>query len=111
MSSTLKVTTKLGGTACNVIVGKVAVSVVDRIRWDIHLRRCSTLPARSDDHDEQVSSSTDVLVFTRDPNECPIFSPTVVHSDEELFDAIKAGVDALPPGTKMILNSGQYSTI
>jgi len=27
--------------------------------------------------------------------------------DEEAFAAIKAGVDALPPGAKMILNSGK----
>ncbi|KAH9842659.1 aldo/keto reductase [Rhodofomes roseus] len=30
------------------------------------------------------------------------------HSDEELFEAIKAGVDALPPGTKMVLNSAEF---
>ncbi|KIK69358.1 hypothetical protein GYMLUDRAFT_214481 [Collybiopsis luxurians FD-317 M1] len=29
-------------------------------------------------------------------------------SDEEAFEAIKAGVDALPPGTKMFLNSGEF---
>lgn len=26
--------------------------------------------------------------------------------DEEAFEAIKAGVDAMPPGVKMLLNSG-----
>ena len=28
-------------------------------------------------------------------------------SDEQAFEAIKAGVDALPAGTKMFLNSGR----
>lgn len=28
--------------------------------------------------------------------------------DEQCFDAIKAGVDALPPGTKMFLNGGEF---
>ncbi|KZT67695.1 Aldo/keto reductase [Daedalea quercina L-15889] len=30
------------------------------------------------------------------------------HPDEELFEAIKAGVDALPPGTKQVLNSAAF---
>jgi pyridoxine 4-dehydrogenase len=28
--------------------------------------------------------------------------------DEVAFEAIKAGVDTLPPGAKMILNSGKF---
>ncbi|CCM02341.1 uncharacterized protein FIBRA_04435 [Fibroporia radiculosa] len=28
--------------------------------------------------------------------------------DEDAFEAIKAGVDALPPGSKMLLNSGEF---
>lgn len=28
--------------------------------------------------------------------------------DEEAFEAIKAGVDTLPPGSKMMLNAGIY---
>lgn len=28
-------------------------------------------------------------------------------SDEDAFEAIKAGVDAMPPGVKMFLNSGK----
>lgn len=31
-------------------------------------------------------------------------------SDEQAFEAIKAGVDALPAGTKMFLNSGTPSS-
>ncbi|EPT06153.1 hypothetical protein FOMPIDRAFT_83774 [Fomitopsis schrenkii] len=33
---------------------------------------------------------------------------SIQHPDEELFEAIKAGVDALPPGAKMVLNSAQF---
>ncbi len=29
-------------------------------------------------------------------------------SDEEAFASLKAGMDSLPPGTKMFLNSGAY---
>ena len=29
--------------------------------------------------------------------------------DEQCFEAIKAGIDALPPGAKMVMNSGLYS--
>jgi pyridoxine 4-dehydrogenase len=32
-------------------------------------------------------------------------------SDEEAFAAIKAGVDALPPGAKLFLNSGGFTSI
>ncbi|KAH9842661.1 aldo/keto reductase [Rhodofomes roseus] len=32
----------------------------------------------------------------------------VAHSDEELFEAIKAGVDELPIGAKMVLNSAEF---
>jgi pyridoxine 4-dehydrogenase len=28
--------------------------------------------------------------------------------DEQAFEAIKAGVDSVPKGTKMILNSGEF---
>lgn len=31
--------------------------------------------------------------------------------DEEAFAAIKAGVDALPPGAKLFLNSGEFTSI
>ena len=34
--------------------------------------------------------------------------PTPI-SDEDAFAAIKAGIDGVPPGAKMILNSGQWS--
>ncbi|KZT29616.1 Aldo/keto reductase [Neolentinus lepideus HHB14362 ss-1] len=33
---------------------------------------------------------------------------TVPNPDEECFEAIKAGVDSLPAGTKMFLNSGEF---
>jgi len=34
------------------------------------------------------------------------WTPTPV-KDEEAFAGIKAGIDALPPGVKMLLNSGE----
>ncbi|EAU87803.1 aldo/keto reductase [Coprinopsis cinerea okayama7 len=40
-----------------------------------------------------------LMMMTWTPNPVP---------DEQAFEAIKAGVDALPPGTKMILNSGEF---
>ncbi|KIK56439.1 hypothetical protein GYMLUDRAFT_1016317 [Collybiopsis luxurians FD-317 M1] len=57
---------RLGGTASDISVGRVAVVGYLSTRW---------------------------------PN--PV-------SDEEAFEAIKAGVDALPLGTKMFLNSGEF---
>jgi pyridoxine 4-dehydrogenase len=38
------------------------------------------------------------------------WKPTPV-PDEEAFAAIKAGIDALPPGVKMIINSGRSAFI
>ncbi|KAI0328559.1 aldo/keto reductase [Cubamyces sp. BRFM 1775] len=61
-------TVKLGGTASDVIVGKVAHGLM--------------------------------MMTWRDPNH-PL-------PDEEAFEAIKAGVDAMPPGVKMFLNSGEF---
>ncbi|KAJ6617091.1 aldo/keto reductase [Mycena sp. CBHHK59/15] len=61
--------TKLGGTASNVTVGRVSVSMPILLRK--RRNRDST-------------------------------------SDEQCFESIKAGVDALPPGTKMFLNSGEF---
>ncbi|TFK19490.1 aldo/keto reductase [Coprinopsis marcescibilis] len=34
-----------------------------------------------------------------------------VHSDEQCFESIKSGVDALPPGTKMFLNAGEFYSL
>jgi len=59
-------TTKFGGTASNVTIGKIGHGLM-LMTWK------------------------------------PIPSP-----DEECFEAIKAGVDSLPPGTKMFLNSGEF---
>ncbi|KZT70009.1 Aldo/keto reductase [Daedalea quercina L-15889] len=67
MSITLKTTTKLGGTASRVTVGKVAHGL---------------------------------MTMTHHVSDA--------HPDEQLFEAIKAGVDALPPGTKMVLNSAEF---
>jgi len=58
--------TKLGGTASDVTVGKIAHGLM-RMTW------------------------------------AKVHTP-----DQEAFEAIKAGVDTLPPGAKMILNSGEF---
>ncbi|KAF7340253.1 Aldo/keto reductase [Mycena venus] len=59
-------TTKLGGTASNVTVGRVAHGL---------------------------------MMMTWLPTPVP---------EEQCFEAIKAGIDALPTGTKMFLNSGEF---
>ncbi|KAJ7222584.1 aldo/keto reductase [Mycena pura] len=59
-------TTKLGGTASDVTIARVAHGLM-RMTW------------------------------------VPTPAP-----DEQCFEAIKAGIDALPPGTKMFLNSGEF---
>ncbi|KAI0831436.1 aldo/keto reductase [Trametes gibbosa] len=61
-------TIKLGGTASDVTVAKVAHGLM--------------------------------MMTWRDPN--------VPLPDEEAFECIKAGVDALPPGVKMFINSGEF---
>ena len=38
------------------------------------------------------------------------WKPTSV-PDEDAFAAIKAGIDTLPPGVKMLLNSGKWVLI
>ncbi|KAJ3528399.1 hypothetical protein NMY22_g9427 [Coprinellus aureogranulatus] len=40
-----------------------------------------------------------LMMMTWTPNPVP---------DEQCFEAIKAGVDALPPGTKGFLNAGEF---
>ncbi|TBU65692.1 aldo/keto reductase [Dichomitus squalens] len=65
---TVTKTAKLGGTATDVTVGKVAHGLM--------------------------------MMTWRDPK-YPL-------PDEEAFEAIKAGVDSLPPGVKMFLNSGEF---
>ncbi|RXW18079.1 hypothetical protein EST38_g7777 [Candolleomyces aberdarensis] len=40
-----------------------------------------------------------LMMMTWTPNPVP---------DEQCFESIKAGVDALPPGAKMVLNSGEF---
>lgn len=61
-------TAKLGGTASNVTVAKVAHGL---------------------------------MMMTWRGGSAPV-------PDEQCFEAIRAGVDALPPGTKMLINSGEF---
>ena len=59
MASTLKVSTKLGGTASKVIVGKVAVRLADCIRGAYTTETADHLffLAWTDDYDQQVGPS------------------------------------------------------
>ncbi|OJT14576.1 Pyridoxal reductase [Trametes pubescens] len=61
-------TVKLGGTASDITVGRVAHGLM--------------------------------MMTWRDPS--------IPLPDEEAFEAIKAGVDIMPPGVKMFLNSGEF---
>ncbi|KIJ16831.1 hypothetical protein PAXINDRAFT_168286 [Paxillus involutus ATCC 200175] len=61
-----RATTNLGGTASDIVVGKVAHGL---------------------------------MMMTWKPEPVP---------DEQCFEAIKAGIDALPAGTKMFLNGGEF---
>lgn len=103
-------TAKLGGTASEITVGKVAVccigSYLSSMPHSDHFAPFATL-AWSNDDDVRPARMYVVAVTLiairirrwRDPNH-PL-------SDEEAFEAIKAGVDAMPPGVKMLLNSGK----
>ncbi|KAG9308800.1 NADP-dependent oxidoreductase domain-containing protein [Chiua virens] len=62
----IRATTNLGGTASNVVVGKVAHGLMG-------------------------------MTWREDPV-----------PDEQCFEAIKAGIDALPAGAKMFLNGGEF---
>jgi hypothetical protein len=61
------------------------------------------LPAWIDDDDVHLFSLD--IVGSNSHRSCR-WTPTPV-PDEQCFEAIKAGVDALPPGTKMFLNAGR----
>ena len=78
--------TKLGDVA----VGKVAVRHAIQLLIPLFPQQFSTRRlARNPQHG--------LMMMTCNPT--PV-------SDEDAFTAIKAGIDALPPGVKMILNSG-----
>src|SRR6266851_8842277 len=83
-------TAKLGGAASDVVVGKVAVSHVVQLNGPLSQTFYSFQLARQSQHG--------LMMMTVKPTPVP---------DEEAFAAIKAGIDALPPGAKMFLNSGE----
>ncbi|KAG6379391.1 NADP-dependent oxidoreductase domain-containing protein [Boletus reticuloceps] len=78
-----RTTTNLGGTASNVVVGKVAhgLMMMTHVSRPIPLACLTGVPFR----------------WTPDPV-----------PDEQCFEAIKSGIDALPPGAKMFLNGGEF---
>ena len=95
-------TTQLGGTASSVSVGKIGVSVAPLIHHGPH--SISILAWVNDDDVRAslcrlLSQHRHVFPSWRDP----------AVSDEEAFASLKAGMDSLPPGAKMFLNSGTYT--
>ncbi|KAI6117684.1 NADP-dependent oxidoreductase domain-containing protein [Pisolithus croceorrhizus] len=80
-----RATTTLGGTASGIVVGKVAV------RNNYSLWAVSPSDATSIQHG--------LMSMTLKQDPVP---------DEQCFEAIKAGIDALPPGAKMLLVGGEF---
>ncbi|KAJ7724991.1 hypothetical protein DFH07DRAFT_971010 [Mycena maculata] len=78
----LQQTTKLGGTASDVTVGHVAHGLM--------MMTCVV----------NLVVDLNILSFYR-------WIPTPV-PEEQCFEAIKAGIDALPAGTKAFLNSAEF---
>jgi hypothetical protein len=87
-------TAKLGGAASDVVVGKVAVSRAVQPNGFLSQTFYSWRLARRTQHG--------LMMMTWKPTPVP---------DEEAFAAIKAGIDALPPGAKMFLNSGECGAL
>ncbi|KAI6005525.1 aldo/keto reductase [Pisolithus albus] len=77
-------TTTLGGTASDIVVGKVAhgLMLMTCVKWH---------GVRSQSY----------------PHQCCSWKRDVV-PDEQCFEAIKAGIDTLPPGAKMLLVAGEF---
>ena len=86
-------TAKLGGPASNAVVGKVGVSYgscYGSHNGLLHIYLLTTFTC--------LQHGLMMMIWK------PIPTP-----DEDAFAAIKAGIDALPPGAKMLLNSGPWS--
>jgi len=99
-------TAQLGGTASEVTVGKVGVSGPPSNLPHPNFDLSPPFLAWFDDDDVRTSlhrltsHHRRLLPSWRDP---PV-------SDEDAFASLKAGMDALPPGTKMFLNSGAHTS-
>ena len=104
MSTSTK-TAQLGGTASDVTVGKVGVSVSPLVHPTPILTSRPIFLAWFDDDDVRLSLLRCVLSQYRRLS--PSWRNPPV-PDEEAFASLKAGMDSLPPGTKMFLNSGVY---
>lgn len=101
-----RVTTNLGATASNVVVGKVAVSSSHSIQLHDNL----TVSAIAWPHDDDASIKDCSLWLACLITVSCRWTPDPV-PDEQCFEAIKAGVDALPPGAKMFLNGGEWKLV
>ena len=78
-------TAKLGGVASDVVIARVAVSHAILSFSPFYSQHLAWCPQHG------------LMMMTWKPTPVP---------DEEAFAAIKAGMDALPPGVKMYFNSG-----
>jgi pyridoxine 4-dehydrogenase len=97
-----RATTNLGGTASDIVVGKVAVSLLPAVQLELDLNLSSIIAWP---HDDDVGTAP--VFGTFNPlNTLSRWKPEPV-PDEQCFEAIKAGIDALPAGTKMFLNGGE----
>lgn len=87
-------TTTLGGTAADVVVVKVAVcDSAAHMRFVV----LNTLRLLARTHDNDVSCHLCCLA--------DLTIPAWHNSIMAPFETIKSGIDALPPGAKMVLNS------
>ena len=98
-------TTQLGGTASSVTVGKIGVSMALILSLPITDPRSISILAWVNDDDVRTSPRR-ILSWHR--YVFPSWRDPAV-SDEEAFASLKAGMDSLPPGAKMFLNSGAYT--
>ena len=100
-----RATINLGGTASDVVVGKVAVSSSRLFNLTTISLLSASATAWSHVDDASNKDHSSWLACLMSKASCR-WKPDPV-PDEQCFEAIKAGVDALPPGAKMFLNGGE----
>lgn len=112
-------TAKLGGTASDVVVARAGVrirSVFGVPMSQLHRTHGSHSFYIAWTHDDDVRLVAFKLSSSQWLNSPPVapshFYSRTLHpiSDEQAFEAIKAGIDDLLPNTKMILNSGMSAS-
>lgn len=106
---TIQTFTTLGGTATGVKVAKIGVSGFETncsCRRALTAIFCHFFLAWIDAHDVRGSHYNPHSIKS-DINGLNRWVPKPV-PDEICFEAIKAGVDMLPPGVKMLINSSKH---